>query len=427
MKKFNLKLFVFLFLIFSQSLQAQVNWNLPVNTTNYSDVLTYLKARDLSCLKQDPSSDSNIPVGAYRDVIGTCTSSVNCFKGDKEYYHASGWLKTLDPRDIFEATAGGTANAITLTTTPAFTSYQTAGRKFLFKATNTNTGSVTVAINGDPSPENIYKPWDGTTTGYQTLHESDIIAGNWYILIGETGGGFKLINANPPLTFKYFRATNSSGGTSLSAVTSDSVVPVTYNGRFTVRVTLAGDIYPSSAGANISMTVSGAVSGSYTGNITLPTGATLQGGELLSGGLYDFEWTGSTFRLLNPSQTESAWTTWTVSGTSVSGGGTWTSLSNTNSYKSALNVYGKTVHMKLKILGTIAGAVNRFEVPLPVNTTYSVEQTGAIYCYQNSSLVGCYVNIEPTTDKMYVSKYDNSNFTAGANSGFVIDAIYRTN
>lgn len=312
---------IFLSLILVANLFAQANWNNPTNTSTYSDVLTQLKARDLSCLKQDPTSDSNTPDGAIRQRISFCNGAVSCHPVSEiqpfEYKHSSGWLPVVANEFWKDSiTVGGTANAITITTSPAVT--VGGPLDIIFKASSTNTGATTLALNG-------------------------------------------------------------------------------------IRIS-ATDIRVNKNGSSAS---------------------SLTGGEIRTGNYYHVKYdsANSIWILSNPSPTIS-WLTWTVSGTSVTGGGTWTSLANTNSYREEPD---GTVKMKLKILGTITGAVNRFEVPLPVNTSYSVEQTSGIYCYQNGALVGCYVNIEPSTDKMYVSKYDNSNFTAGANGGFVIDASYRKN
>jgi hypothetical protein len=52
-----------------------------------------------------------------------------------------------DGTGVYVSTVGGTANAITLTPSPAITAYAT-GQFFSFIAASTNTGSVTVAISG---------------------------------------------------------------------------------------------------------------------------------------------------------------------------------------------------------------------------------------------------------------------------------------
>src|SRR6266436_3759849 len=52
-----------------------------------------------------------------------------------------------DGTGTYVATVGGTANAITLTPSPAITAYA-AGQSFLFKSASTNTAATTIAISG---------------------------------------------------------------------------------------------------------------------------------------------------------------------------------------------------------------------------------------------------------------------------------------
>lgn len=87
------------------------------------------------------------------------------------------------------AVAGGTANAITLTLTPALTGYAN-GVGVRFRASANNTGSVTVAINGN-STNTIQKM---TVTGLADLEGGEIMNGGIYDL-AYNGINFVLLNA----------------------------------------------------------------------------------------------------------------------------------------------------------------------------------------------------------------------------------------
>lgn len=82
---------------------------------------------------------ANLPMGTYRHTgVGNASARTD--------YAAAGQVQ--DGSLIWAGTAGGTADALTLTLTPAITAYAT-GQKFLFKAgASPNTGAATVAING---------------------------------------------------------------------------------------------------------------------------------------------------------------------------------------------------------------------------------------------------------------------------------------
>jgi hypothetical protein len=89
------------------------------------------------------------------------------------------------------ASAGGTANALTLTLAPALAAYA-AGVTTVFKATANNTGSATINING-LGTRNLRKMLDGALT---TLAADDIVSGGIYELYDD-GTQMQLINPSP--------------------------------------------------------------------------------------------------------------------------------------------------------------------------------------------------------------------------------------
>lgn len=89
------------------------------------------------------------------------------------------------------ATAGGTANALTLTLAPALEAYN-AGATIKFKAAANNTGASTINVNG-LGAKNIYKKSGGTVGA---LAADDIINGGTYTATYD-GTQFQLEAASP--------------------------------------------------------------------------------------------------------------------------------------------------------------------------------------------------------------------------------------
>lgn len=90
--------------------------------------------------------------------------------------HAS--AADIQKQSFSYSTVGGTGNAITLTNSPAVSALAN-GLRLTFKATNTNTGATTVAVDG-LTAKNIYKLLDGALTA---LVAGDIISGGIYEII----------------------------------------------------------------------------------------------------------------------------------------------------------------------------------------------------------------------------------------------------
>jgi hypothetical protein len=93
-----------------------------------------------ACLKKDggntPTSD--IPMGGYK-FTGVDDATA------RDQFAAVGQVQ--DGSFIWCGTAGGTANALTLTPTPAITAYA-SGQSFVFEAATASSSTVTVAVSG---------------------------------------------------------------------------------------------------------------------------------------------------------------------------------------------------------------------------------------------------------------------------------------
>lgn len=105
--------------------------------SNFSDIASALTASIAKDGQTTPSA--NLPMGTYRHTgVGNAVSRTD--------YAAMGQVQ--DGAGIWCGTAGGTADALTLTPSPAITAYA-AGQRFDFKAgAAANTGAVTFAISG---------------------------------------------------------------------------------------------------------------------------------------------------------------------------------------------------------------------------------------------------------------------------------------
>lgn len=83
------------------------------------------------------TATANLPMGGYRHTTVGNSSA-------RDHYAATGQVQD----NVFcTGTVGGTANAITLTLTPAITAY-VKGQRFEFVSTAANTGATTLNVNG---------------------------------------------------------------------------------------------------------------------------------------------------------------------------------------------------------------------------------------------------------------------------------------
>lgn len=130
--------------------------NVAVNN-NFSDIANALSG-SLAADGQKAAT-GNLPLGGNRITgLGNGTARTDAI--------SVGQIQ--DDSVIWCGTAGGTANAITLTPSPAITDYA-AGQRFRFEAANYNTGATTITVSG-LTAKNVYagsgelaghEIWDG--------------------------------------------------------------------------------------------------------------------------------------------------------------------------------------------------------------------------------------------------------------------------
>ncbi len=127
-------------------------------------------------LRRDTAANLALATPAVGEV-GVNTTDGNLVLGDGAT--AGGLVqasaKAVQNNSHTYATAGGTANVITLTLAPSIGSYS-AGQEFQFKASANNSGATTLNVNGKGA-KNIYKMSSGTLGA---LASGDIISGAIY-------------------------------------------------------------------------------------------------------------------------------------------------------------------------------------------------------------------------------------------------------
>lgn len=149
-----------------------------ISSSNYNTEMNDLGAALTASIAKDGQTtpSANLPMGGYKHT-GVSTAS----GGVRSEYVSS--AVEQDGGTHWCGTAGGTADALTLTPTPAITSY-TAGLVFRFKAgAAPNTGAATVAVSG-LSAKAIQKAG-------AALAANDIAADKWYEVLYD-GAAFQL-------------------------------------------------------------------------------------------------------------------------------------------------------------------------------------------------------------------------------------------
>ena len=130
----------------------------------------------------------------------------------------------------FTLTAGGTADAKTLTYSVAPAAYYN-GQRFAFIANTTNTGSATLNVNS-LGAVTIKKDVSGTLTN---LSASDMVAGMFVeVAYNSAGSCFVWVNQNPILTG------SANTWSAVQTFTASPVISVTDNTNAALRVTQLG-------------------------------------------------------------------------------------------------------------------------------------------------------------------------------------------
>lgn len=220
-----------------------------------------------TCITKDGQTTvtANLPMATYRHTgVGNASARTD--------YLAAG--QAQDDSIPYVSTVGGTANAITLTPSPAITAYA-AGQRFKFLAGASNTSTVTVAISGL------------TTKAIQlngvALAGGEIVSGKYYI-IEYDGTAFQLLNARHPQIPLWC---GTGGGTANAQTATPSPAITAYE---------TGGRYGFTANATNTAAATLAISGLTAKNVYL-NGAALVGGEIVSGRIYTVLYDGTQFNI----------------------------------------------------------------------------------------------------------------------------------
>ena len=303
-----------------------------------------------STLTKDGSNvpSANLPMGGFRHTgVGLATA--------RDSYATLG--QAQDGTAIWGGTSGGTANAQTLTLSPPITAYA-AGQRFGFFAVATNTGALTININGVGAKA---VQWRNLAL---TGNEIEI---NAAVEIVYDGTNFQSVwlagnatsRAQAPTLGQVQDSTVKWGGTSGGSANAHTI-------------TLTPSITAYAAGQTFRF-ISGFTN---TGNVTLninglgvknllssATGSALAPGQISTNLIAEVIYDGTQFQLINPMGT---WATFSP-GWSQSG-----SISYTNNYSKYV-VIGKTVHFQCSLLATSAGGgAVQISISLPVTASSSV-------------------------------------------------------
>lgn len=136
-----------------------------ISSTRMDDEMDGMATGLSTCITKDGQTTvtANLPMSGF---IHTGVGNASA----RNHYAAVGQIQ--DQGFVWVGTAGGTANALTLTPSPAITAYAT-GQSFVFKAgSSNNSGATTVAISGLST---IAVQYNGAA-----LIGGEILANKWY-------------------------------------------------------------------------------------------------------------------------------------------------------------------------------------------------------------------------------------------------------
>lgn len=178
-----------------------------------------------SCLTKDGqnTATANLPMGAFRHTnVGNASA--------RNDYAAAGQVQ--DSAFLWGGTSGGSANAHTISLTPAITAY-TAGQRFRFIAGYTNTAGATLAVNG-LAAKNIYNASTkaallGNEIMTGALYEV-VYDGTQFLLVGglATGSFTNDVLANNRLVF--YKSRGTTAGTNTIVQSGDQLGTIWFYG-----------------------------------------------------------------------------------------------------------------------------------------------------------------------------------------------------
>lgn len=143
----------------------------------------------------------------------------------------------------YVSSVGGSANAITLTPSPAIAAY-TAGLRYRFKAAATNTNTVTVAISG-LTPVALRKDAEGALV----CTEGDIVAGTVYDIICDGTYLILMGPAGPKIVDREGTVVTKNTSTAEETLYTETIKAGTLGAYRGLRITAFGDVKNTTGGA----------------------------------------------------------------------------------------------------------------------------------------------------------------------------------
>lgn len=259
---------------------------------------------------------------------------------------------------IWCGTSGGSANAQTLTPSPAIASY-VAGQRFLFIAGYTNTSSVTINVSAVGAKNVFLSETNAAAAAYM------IRQGFLYEIIYD-GTQFVVLNQSATQHSNQFSYLGQSSGTANAIVLTPSIPMLAYQFGFYN--------FFSNAANTGSVTIN--ISGLGAIALTTRAGNALKAGQIQSSLNYLIYINGSNAYLLNPSRVATSWTP------TITQSGNVTATFLENYYYIDYDNNTVTATMRAGITGT--GTAGSFvTVSLPVNTagsnSFHIIGSGTVY------------------------------------------------
>jgi len=231
------------------------------------------------------------------------------------------------------ATDSGTANAYVVAPTPAVTAL-TIGTTVFFVTSNANTGASTIAVSGLTTKALDKKGATALVAGdilANAVYQATYDGTEWQLINPSTSSG-GANNCSVAKSAAYYAGT----GTTVSCLSEADLTQYLYiadSGSVNAYVlTLAPALATLNVGNVVSFTTTHSntaastvnVNGLGVKNITRAGTNALVGGEILSGVIYDLQWDGTEWQLLNPSVLLSGATPPACAGTTPAGPGCFT-------------------------------------------------------------------------------------------------------
>ncbi len=264
---------------------------------------------------------------------------------------------------IWCGTSGGAANAQTLTPSPAITSY-VAGQRFTFIAGYTNTGSMTLDVNGI-GPKNVF-----LTITNSAVAAYGIRVGFLYEVVYD-GTQFKILNeSSTNVLNNSFNFLGQSTGTANALVCTPSIPMLSYQ----------YGVYSFFTNATNTGAVTINISGLGAISLNNRSGAALAAGQLQANLHYLCYINGSNAYVLNPSRVNINWTP------TITQSGTVTATISENNYYIDYDNNTVTATMKASITGAgTAGNSVLVSIPLPFGSSTVYHVLGVAQVYDQST------------------------------------------